>query len=281
MPRMAVVGDLDLDETLGALLDPIGEDSTIPPAADPTRRWLRLAELDPAGEGRRCAEGQGAAAPRGGTGDGHGPAAGRGNRARGADGAARAGPARRFGRPMAGRHPPVRPRAGPLAGGTGGTRRSRCRCPAQPAVQGGCAQVEGEPARDADRRGGCNQRGSSTGAAAQGDRRTAARRGGAARSRPVDEGCGVGRTRHVPARPTVRRSSAAMRSPIRNTTSSCCSTAWGSTAGKCRHGTAPDSVPGRPPAAMRFPNLFLPPEASKAWVALAGRAAPPRRCADR
>ncbi len=45
MPRMAVVGDLDLDETLGPLLDPIGTDSDIPPAADPTRRWLRLAEL--------------------------------------------------------------------------------------------------------------------------------------------------------------------------------------------------------------------------------------------
>lgn len=45
MPRMAVAGDLDLDETLGALFDPIGEDSAIPPAADPTRRWLRLAEL--------------------------------------------------------------------------------------------------------------------------------------------------------------------------------------------------------------------------------------------
>src|SRR5688572_12446319 len=45
MPRMAVVGDLDLDETLGALFDPIGEGSAIPPAAHPTRRWLRLAEL--------------------------------------------------------------------------------------------------------------------------------------------------------------------------------------------------------------------------------------------
>jgi ATP-dependent helicase/nuclease subunit B len=44
MPRMAVVGDLDLDETLGPLLDPLGS-GDIPPAADPTRRWLRLAEL--------------------------------------------------------------------------------------------------------------------------------------------------------------------------------------------------------------------------------------------
>lgn len=45
LPRMAVVGDLDLDETLGALLDPLGAGSAVPPAADPTRRWLRLAEL--------------------------------------------------------------------------------------------------------------------------------------------------------------------------------------------------------------------------------------------
>ena len=44
LPRMAVVGDLDLDETLGPLLDPLGADD-IPPAADPVRRWLRLAEL--------------------------------------------------------------------------------------------------------------------------------------------------------------------------------------------------------------------------------------------
>lgn len=45
MPRMAVVGDLDLDETLGALLDPLGAGTDIPPATDPTYRWLRLAEL--------------------------------------------------------------------------------------------------------------------------------------------------------------------------------------------------------------------------------------------
>lgn len=45
MPRMAVVGDLDLDETLGPLLDPLGAGEIIPTAADPTRRWLRLAEL--------------------------------------------------------------------------------------------------------------------------------------------------------------------------------------------------------------------------------------------
>lgn len=45
MPRMAVVGDLDLDETLGALLDPVGAGADIPPAADPTARWLRVAQL--------------------------------------------------------------------------------------------------------------------------------------------------------------------------------------------------------------------------------------------
>ena len=44
MPRMAVVGDLDLDETLGALLDPLAV-GDIPVAVDPTRRWLRLARL--------------------------------------------------------------------------------------------------------------------------------------------------------------------------------------------------------------------------------------------
>ncbi|TIX52035.1 PD-(D/E)XK nuclease family protein [Alteraurantiacibacter aquimixticola] len=45
MPRMAVVGDLDLDETLGPLLDSLGAALDVPPAADPTYRWLRLAEL--------------------------------------------------------------------------------------------------------------------------------------------------------------------------------------------------------------------------------------------
>lgn len=45
LPRMAVVGDLDLDEALGPLLDPMGVGADIPPAADPARRWLRLAEL--------------------------------------------------------------------------------------------------------------------------------------------------------------------------------------------------------------------------------------------
>lgn len=44
MPRMAVVGDLDLDETLGMLLDPLGT-ADIPAAVEPTLRWLRLAAI--------------------------------------------------------------------------------------------------------------------------------------------------------------------------------------------------------------------------------------------
>ncbi|XUU60398.1 double-strand break repair protein AddB [Erythrobacter sp. HA6-11] len=44
MPRMAMVGDLNLDETLGALLDPLGS-SDIPPAVEPTRRWLELERI--------------------------------------------------------------------------------------------------------------------------------------------------------------------------------------------------------------------------------------------
>ncbi|MGN6358280.1 MAG: double-strand break repair protein AddB [Novosphingobium sp.] len=45
LPRTAVVGDLDLDETLGPLLDPLLGGTDIPRAADPIRRWLRLAEI--------------------------------------------------------------------------------------------------------------------------------------------------------------------------------------------------------------------------------------------
>lgn len=44
MPRMVAVGDLDLDEALGAMLDPLGAND-IPPSVDPTRRWLELAAL--------------------------------------------------------------------------------------------------------------------------------------------------------------------------------------------------------------------------------------------
>ncbi len=45
LPRMAVVGDLDLDETLGTLFDTLASGTAIPPAVDPTRRWLRLAAI--------------------------------------------------------------------------------------------------------------------------------------------------------------------------------------------------------------------------------------------
>ncbi|NCP17740.1 MAG: double-strand break repair protein AddB [Erythrobacter sp.] len=44
LPRMVTIGDLALDEALGPLLDPLGA-SFIPPAVDPTYRWLRLAAL--------------------------------------------------------------------------------------------------------------------------------------------------------------------------------------------------------------------------------------------
>ena len=44
MPRMVPVGDLDLVEALGPLLDPLGV-TDIPRAIDPTHRWLRLAQL--------------------------------------------------------------------------------------------------------------------------------------------------------------------------------------------------------------------------------------------
>jgi ATP-dependent helicase/nuclease subunit B len=44
MPRMIAVGDLDLDEKLGAALDPLGA-ADIPPACDPVARWLALDRL--------------------------------------------------------------------------------------------------------------------------------------------------------------------------------------------------------------------------------------------
>ena len=44
MPRMVAVGDLDLDEALGSMLDPLGAED-IPPAVEPTQRWLELADL--------------------------------------------------------------------------------------------------------------------------------------------------------------------------------------------------------------------------------------------
>ena len=58
MPRMAVVGDLDLDEALGPLLDPLGS-SNIKPAVDPQRRMFALAAL--------IAEEMGKDAPKGAT----------------------------------------------------------------------------------------------------------------------------------------------------------------------------------------------------------------------
>lgn len=56
LPRMAVVGDIDLDETLGPLLDPLGA-ADIAPAADPVRRWLRLAHYLREVEGEKGGEG--------------------------------------------------------------------------------------------------------------------------------------------------------------------------------------------------------------------------------
>ena len=58
MPRMVVVGDLDLDEALGPLLDPLGA-SDIKPAIDPQRRMFALARL--------IAEEMGEDAPKGAT----------------------------------------------------------------------------------------------------------------------------------------------------------------------------------------------------------------------
>lgn len=45
LPRMALIGDIDLDESLGALLDPLGEGEPIPPAVDPLERRFRLAAI--------------------------------------------------------------------------------------------------------------------------------------------------------------------------------------------------------------------------------------------
>lgn len=45
LPRMAVVGDLDIDETLGPLLDPIGAEVGVLPACDPAFRLLRIAQF--------------------------------------------------------------------------------------------------------------------------------------------------------------------------------------------------------------------------------------------
>jgi ATP-dependent helicase/nuclease subunit B len=54
MPRLAVIGDADLDESVALALDPIDEAAPIPPAIDPLKRRLMLAGLiekhHPAGE---------------------------------------------------------------------------------------------------------------------------------------------------------------------------------------------------------------------------------------
>lgn len=45
LPRMAAVGDMELGETLGAALEPLGAGAEIPPAIDPLHRQLLLAAL--------------------------------------------------------------------------------------------------------------------------------------------------------------------------------------------------------------------------------------------
>ena len=57
LPRMAIVGDLDLDETLGPLFDTLDAGADIPPAADPARRWLRLADILAQVEGDKAGKG--------------------------------------------------------------------------------------------------------------------------------------------------------------------------------------------------------------------------------
>lgn len=52
LPRLVPVGDIDLDERLGALLDPIGSVEPVPPAIDPLQRQLILARLIIEAEGR-------------------------------------------------------------------------------------------------------------------------------------------------------------------------------------------------------------------------------------
>ena len=51
LPRMVVIGDLDLGESLGALLDPLGSGADVPPAADPLWRQLMLARFIRARDG--------------------------------------------------------------------------------------------------------------------------------------------------------------------------------------------------------------------------------------
>ena len=45
LPRLVAIGDPELDERLGGLLDPIGDDDPIPPAVEPVQRRMILARL--------------------------------------------------------------------------------------------------------------------------------------------------------------------------------------------------------------------------------------------
>jgi ATP-dependent helicase/nuclease subunit B len=56
LPRLVPIGDPELDERLGTLLDPIGEGEAVPPAIDPLQRQLILAGLIEQGGGARGAE---------------------------------------------------------------------------------------------------------------------------------------------------------------------------------------------------------------------------------
>lgn len=57
MPRMVMVGDLDLDETLGPLFDSLGAGAAVPPAADQTRRMLRIAQIIAEVSGKQAPKG--------------------------------------------------------------------------------------------------------------------------------------------------------------------------------------------------------------------------------
>ena len=45
LPRMVPIGDPELDDRLGAALDPVGDDEPVPPAIEPVERQLILARL--------------------------------------------------------------------------------------------------------------------------------------------------------------------------------------------------------------------------------------------
>ncbi|MGE0178500.1 MAG: double-strand break repair protein AddB, partial [Sphingomonas sp.] len=56
LPRLVPIGDPELDERLGAALEPIGEGEAIPPAVDPLERQLLLARLIAKARGVGAAE---------------------------------------------------------------------------------------------------------------------------------------------------------------------------------------------------------------------------------